>query len=163
MVIICLAVARSLALGVEDRRIPDGAISASSIWDYNHRASNARLNAVRRGHRTGGWSSRHNKRGQWIQVDIGTLARVTGVALQGRQDYSQWVTRYVVKYSVNGRSFTTVRAGVRTAVSIDTFPFLCLGANHSPALHTLPREVLARLSTIKLFCGTNCFLILIKN
>jgi len=118
MVIICLAVARSLALGVEDRRIPDGAISASSIWDYNHRASNARLNAVRRGHRTGGWSSRHNKRGQWIQVDIGTLARVTGVALQGRQDANQWVTGYTLAYSRDGRRFSTYRAGRRTVVSI---------------------------------------------
>ena len=111
----------TLPLGSEDGRIPDGNIIASSVWDYNHRASNARLNAIRRGHRTGAWSSRYNKRGQWIQFDIGSLARVIGIATQGRQDANQWVTRYRVTYSRDGRTFRYVKAGRHVAVSCVNF------------------------------------------
>jgi hypothetical protein len=106
-----------LALGIEDRRIPERAFSSSSNWDNNHRASNARLNFIRRARRTGGWSARHNKRGQWLQVDIGSLARVTGIATQGRQDTKQWVTRFYVSYSTDGRRFFPYRIGRRKVVS----------------------------------------------
>lgn len=109
---------RRMPLGVEDRRIPDSAFRASSEWDRNHRASNARLNRIRKGHRTGAWSSRYNKRGQWIEVDIGSPARVTGIALQGRQDANQWVTRYVVAFSKYARRrFRFYKIGRRLIVS----------------------------------------------
>ncbi|EDO48090.1 predicted protein, partial [Nematostella vectensis] len=100
---------RSLALGVEDGRIPSRAFSASSVWDRNHGASNARLNAVKRGSRTGAWSSRVLRRGQWLQVDVGSVARITGVATQGRQDHNQWVTRYSLAYSKDGIRFKSYR------------------------------------------------------
>lgn len=117
---ICLVI-RKLPLGIEDGRIPDGNFRASSIWNYQHRASNARLNAVRRRHRTGGWSSRYNKRGQWIQFDVGRLAYIVGIATQGRQDYNQWVTKFKLSYSRDGLRFTWVKAGRRIAVSCQSY------------------------------------------
>ncbi|EDO48092.1 predicted protein, partial [Nematostella vectensis] len=105
-------------LGVQDGRIPDRAFSASSVWDRNHGASNARLHSVRRGRRTGAWSAKRNRRGEWLQVDVGSRARITGIATQGRQDYNQWVTRYTLKYSNDGIRFRTYIRGRRIVVSV---------------------------------------------
>ena len=44
--------------------------------------------------------------GQWIEVDLKTHTFVTGVATQGRYDYSQWVTSYKIAY---GNSTTTLQ------------------------------------------------------
>ena len=94
-----------LALGVEDRRIPDGSLSASSSWDRNHGPKRARLNIPRQGRLRGAWSSRANNPAQWLCVDITKLARVAGFAVQGRQDYSQWVTSLRISYSRDGINF----------------------------------------------------------
>ena len=94
-----------LALGVEDRRIPDGGFSASSSWDRNHGAKRARLNIVRRGRRIGAWSSRVKNRAQWLLIDITKMARVVGFAIQGRQDANQWVMSLRISYSRDGIRF----------------------------------------------------------
>ena len=57
-------------LGMEDHKIPDSAITASSEWSSNLRASNARLQFEHRLVKTGGWSARHNDKGQWLQIDL---------------------------------------------------------------------------------------------
>ncbi|EDO48088.1 predicted protein, partial [Nematostella vectensis] len=103
-------------LGVTDYRIPNSAIQASSSWDTNHGPHRGRLLLCRQGKRIGAWSARHNNRAQWLQVDIGVQAKVTGVATQGRQALKQWVTSYVLAYSRSGIRFTTYR--VRRRVKI---------------------------------------------
>ena len=59
-----------------------------------------------RGGRTGAWSAKTNDKGQWIQVNLGKMKEITKIGLQGRQDYSQWVTKYKVSYSKDGQNFT---------------------------------------------------------
>lgn len=100
-----LPVYSRLALGVEDRRIPDGGFSASSSWDRNHGPKRARLNIIRHGRLTGAWSSRANNRAQWLLIDITKIARVVGFAIQGRQDYNQWVMSLRISYSRGGIRF----------------------------------------------------------
>ncbi|KAJ7386567.1 hypothetical protein OS493_008711 [Desmophyllum pertusum] len=100
-----LPVPSRLALGVEDRRIPDGGFSASSFWDRNHGPKRARLNIPKQGRLTGAWSARANNRAQWLLIDITKPARVVGFAVQGRQDHSQWVTSLRISYSKNGINF----------------------------------------------------------
>ncbi|XP_019626183.1 PREDICTED: uncharacterized protein LOC109471335 [Branchiostoma belcheri] len=56
-------------LGMENGGIPDGSITASSIWGYNHEAYRARLNGV--GGRGGCWAAGTNNIGQWLQVFTG--------------------------------------------------------------------------------------------
>ena len=51
--------------------------------------------------RAGAWVAKYRNTRQWLQVDLRRPAKVTGVATQGRHDYSQWVTRYTVSYSLN--------------------------------------------------------------
>ena len=104
--ILCsLTVPSRLALGVEDRRIPDGGFSASSSWNRKHGPKRARLNIPREGRLTGAWCARSNNRAQWLLVDITKPARVVGFGVQGRQDYSQWVTSLKISYSKDGIHF----------------------------------------------------------
>merc|ERR1719355_379653 len=53
------------------------------------------------------WSARWNRVGQWMQIDLGAVKTVSGVVTQGRRQ-GQWVTRYYVKYSTDGRRFYSV-------------------------------------------------------
>lgn len=55
-------------LGIQNRRIGNHQITATSVWDRYHAAHLARLHNKRRGRSKGGWSARYNNRNQWIQV-----------------------------------------------------------------------------------------------
>ena len=92
-------------LGMENGWISDAQISASSEWDNNHGAERARLNGRRIKLKRGAWSSRYNNFGQWLQVDLEKFTTVTGLATQGRSDYSQWVTKYRMQYGDDGVIF----------------------------------------------------------
>ena len=37
----------------------------------------------------------------WIQLDIGRVRKIHGVAIQGRGSFDQWVTSYRVEYRKN--------------------------------------------------------------
>ena len=92
-------------IGMENRRIRSNQISASSEWDINHGARLARLNQRRTGRTMGAWSARVNNHYQYLQVDLRVPMKVTSVATQGRSDASQWVTRYMLSYSIDGAHF----------------------------------------------------------
>ena len=91
---------------MENRLIKDAQITASSEWDSNHAAIQARLNFKAGGGKQGGWSSRSNDANQWIQVALSSYTKLTGIATQGRNGHSrQWVTKYQLQYSNDGVSF----------------------------------------------------------
>jgi len=113
-------------IGVEDRKIPDYAISASTRWDKYHAAYYGRLNNVKRGHKRGGWSAKRNTRGQWIQVFLGRQSRITAILTQGRQDIDQWVTSYTVAYSNNGRTFRSYKGRGGRAKVFFIYIFICV-------------------------------------
>ena len=46
-----------------------------------------------------------------MQVDLGKMMKVTGVITQGRGDYNQWVTSYLLMTSVDGTNFDYVLGG----------------------------------------------------
>ena len=48
-----------------------------------------------------------NNKGQWVQVDFGQgkVAKVTKIGTQGRYHVSQWVTKYMISYSIDGGYF----------------------------------------------------------
>lgn len=93
-------------MGMENRRIRSNQISASSEWDVNHGARLARLNQKRTGRTMGAWSARVNNHYQFLQIDMGVPMKVTSVATQGRSDASQWVTKYMLSYSIDGAHYT---------------------------------------------------------
>nr|WFD50011.1 nectin variant 3 [Paracentrotus lividus] len=98
----------SRKLGLEDYRIPDSAITASTQYDANHGPQRARLNLPLSGALKGAWSALTLDHSQWLQVDLQGNYRVTGIITQGRASADQWVTMYTVAYSRNGEDFTTI-------------------------------------------------------
>ncbi|XP_072032975.1 uncharacterized protein [Amphiura filiformis] len=96
-------------LGIEDGRINDNHITASTEWASNHGARYGRLNRPAQSGTTGGWSAGYNNANQWIQANLGDSMLVTGVKIQGRADYPQWVTQFKVQYSNDGSSWKFVQ------------------------------------------------------
>ncbi|KAL9960203.1 hypothetical protein ACROYT_G033625 [Oculina patagonica] len=91
---------KDCSLGMESGAILDDQISASSVHGY-FVAQNGRLQS------STCWIAASNDINQWLQVDLGNLTNVTGVATQGRNSdvYFQWVTRYKLQYSNDGANF----------------------------------------------------------
>ncbi|UXI21412.1 phosphatidylserine synthase I [Sarcoptes scabiei] len=116
------------ALGMESERIPDSALTASSAFEMLHVGpQNARLNKDKSG---GAWCpskqlGAETSGSEWIQVDLGSLHVVTGIATQGRygkglgQEFTEWfnvlysrqqqqstsnLTRWIKWKSLNRRS-----------------------------------------------------------
>ena len=94
-----------MPLGMEDYRIPSSSLQASGTWNYNHGPERARINLPSGHGKAGAWVTKDRARNQWLQVELGRPAKVTGVATQGRHDHSQWVTSYSVSYSLDGKRF----------------------------------------------------------
>ena len=109
MVYLCLVLGTAApctaSLGMETRLIKDAQITASSEWDSNHAAIQARLHFKAGGGKQGAWSARSNDANQWIQVALGSYTKLTGIATQGRNGHSQWVTKYQLQYSDDGVHF----------------------------------------------------------
>ena len=93
------------ALGMQNRHIPNSAITASSMHDTNHAPYLGRLHFAARGSLQGAWSARFNDRYQYLQVDFRKPAKVTSVLTQGRQNANQWVTQFRLSSSQDGLSW----------------------------------------------------------
>ena len=89
-------------------KIPDFALTASSMWDPQHGPRYGRLYTLHRDGHVGSWSSERSVIGEWLQVDLGTVVMVTKIATQGRNSnnlVSQWVKQYTIEFSENGTKF----------------------------------------------------------
>ena len=115
-VLCCVAGKCDVPLGMEDRRVPDQLITASSFYNYYCAPRNARLHQRRVGRYGGAWCVKRSDKRQWLRVDFGGLTRVTRISTQGRQNSDQWVTSYYVSYSVKGYRFITYKENKRTKV-----------------------------------------------
>ena len=105
----------SQALGMENGAITDKQIKASSQWDSNHAPFQGRLHFQGIISKAGSWSAERNDLNQWLQVDLGSqFTKVTRVATQGRNAYSQWVKRYKLLYSNDGVNFQYYREQGKT-------------------------------------------------
>ena len=99
MFVVCLVHHCLMSLGLEDGRIQDGAISASSVYNGNCAAKLGRLNLEAKSGSVGAWCVLTSDANQWLQIDLGGGTTVTKVATQGRQNSDQWVTSYAVSYN----------------------------------------------------------------
>jgi len=106
-----------VSLGVEDKRIPDGAFTASGSYDNNYRPSLARLNILSDGKHGGAWCPKHKSTNQWLQVDLGEITAVTKVATQGRHNSEDRVITYTLSYSVDGMHWTSYKQRATGKVS----------------------------------------------
>ena len=95
---------------MENNRISDDQISASSELSPNHKANQGRLYYTTDGGKGGAWSAKTTDKNQWLQIDLGGLnATVTAVATQGRHDEDEWVTEYMLQYSNETLNFQHYR------------------------------------------------------
>lgn len=80
------------ALGLQNGRLKNGQISASSTWPGLH-TYRARL------HHAFAWCARYNNHNQWLKFDFRRPTKVIGMAIQGRSNAHQWVTRFLLHSS----------------------------------------------------------------
>ena len=94
---------------MENRFITNAQITASSQWDINHAAIQARLHFKAGGGKQGAWSAAANNQNQWLKVDLGAETDIRVIATQGRNLADQWVTSYKLDYSNDDKSFQKYR------------------------------------------------------
>ena len=104
---------------MESGAILDSQLSASSEWDNTLSVAQGRLNSIPQAGKGGSWSARTNDANQWFQVDLGQLnTKVTRLAIQGRQEAGQWVTKYRIKYSDDGLNYQDYKEEGQTVIEV---------------------------------------------
>ena len=91
---------------MEDKRIPDSSIKASSAWSIFYQAANGRLNF--KGdyyYKAGGWVAKTWDKNPWFEVNFGSAATVSRVATQGIHNYGAWVKTFMLAYKKDGNPF----------------------------------------------------------
>ena len=98
---------------MEDRRIPDSAINASSFLHEGLRPSLVRLNSRY------SWMAAYNDTKPWLQIDLGRDAVIKKIATQGRPgNHSLWVKTYTLSSRANGETdWLTYRENVDVKAS----------------------------------------------
>lgn len=92
------------ALGMDDRSIADSQITASSS-KTNYDPSNGRLNHIKTASKGGSWCAGTSDRLQYLQIDLGKKMTISGIATQGSGETQDWVQKYKIQKSVDGRVF----------------------------------------------------------
>ena len=119
---LCTAAPCTASLGMEMRLIKDAQITASSEWDSNHAAIQARLHFKAGGSKQGAWSAGSYDANQWIQVALGSYTKLTGIATQGRDGVSQWVIKYQLQYGDDGVNFDYYKAPGQSSPKVKPYP-----------------------------------------
>ena len=95
---------------MQSGEIPDSALKSSSDYNQDFGAAKSRLNKQTEESYYGGWASKHKDVGQWLQIDLGKVTKITRIATQGRYDDNWWVKKYKLSYS-NGERFKSYKNG----------------------------------------------------
>ena len=90
---------------MENKEIPNRAVTASSYHGSEYVPWQARLNNIQTSRSTGSWSALQNTIGQYLQIDLGKERVVKKIATQGRPSYDQWVTSYKLIFSLDGTNW----------------------------------------------------------
>lgn len=106
---LCLLVSSCLAetscvdgsLGMATGDIKDWQITASSTyppsWDPSCHEKYSRLYAEN----GKAWCAKHRSDAEWLQIDLGVAAKITGVLTQGRTGKQEWVSSFMISYSTD--------------------------------------------------------------
>ncbi|XP_024917706.1 macrophage mannose receptor 1 isoform X1 [Cynoglossus semilaevis] len=90
-------------LGVEDGLVTDSQLTASSSTG-GFTPDKARLNG------NSCWMPSGSPSSSWIQVNLGPIRKVTGIAIQGCPQNDHWVTKFRIKHSMDGNTWTDYTA-----------------------------------------------------
>uniref|UniRef100_A0A4W3IEF9 Neuropilin 2a n=1 Tax=Callorhinchus milii TaxID=7868 RepID=A0A4W3IEF9_CALMI len=130
-------------LGMESREISNMQITASSSYTLgNWEPHQARLN-----YPTNGWTPNDDNSREWIQVDLGFLKTLTGIATQGAVSVDTakiyYIKTYRLEVSTNGEDWMTYRQGKNHKI------FSANSDGNEVVLNTLTPPVLGRFVRIK--------------
>ena len=90
---------------MEDGRILDSQITASTSHNPDHRAQLARLNLVHQPPDVGGWLKAHHDTNSWLQIDFLSPTIVSHVITQCRGDLRYCTTKFQISMSNDGIHF----------------------------------------------------------
>ena len=90
---------------MQNKRIPDENITASSELSANHAPAFARLDSDE-----GAWCSAPNDSLPYIQILLNEEKAITKIKTQGIYKESRWATEYQIKYLKEGKWFTYEKA-----------------------------------------------------
>lgn len=86
-------------LGMSNGEIKDWQITASSTypasWDPDCHQRYSRIYSVN----GKAWCAKHRSDSEWLQIDLGVAAKISGVIVQGRSGRREWVTKFMISYS----------------------------------------------------------------
>nr|XP_032832806.1 polycystic kidney disease protein 1-like 2 [Petromyzon marinus] len=96
-----------ISVGLQSGFIPDSAFTATSEDSAaGLGATSARLNNA-----AGSWSPRHDRTGEYLQVDLGVSFPISGLVLQGAPGNNTWVTDFqVVVLRADGKEWKPLDA-----------------------------------------------------
>lgn len=87
-------------VGIMDtNKIPDSRMTASSSFRMSELPHYGRLNETRQ---NGAWCPKSRNNSEYLQVDMGTVYYVCAVETQGRAADYEWVTAYILRFSLDG-------------------------------------------------------------
>ncbi|KAK9394055.1 lactadherin-like [Crotalus adamanteus] len=98
-------------LGVKSHRISDQQITASSVyktWGLSSMTWHPYYARLDNTGKSNAWTALRNKPGEWLQIDLLKVKKVSGIITQGARDFGhiQYVAAYKVAYSNDGKSWT---------------------------------------------------------
>lgn len=98
-------------LGMKSRLISDGQLSASSAfrtWGIDAFTWHPHFARLDKQGKTNAWTAASNNRSEWLQVDLESPKRLTGIITQGAKDFGtvQFVSAFKVAYSDDGHSWS---------------------------------------------------------
>lgn len=117
----------------------DGKITASSEYSVNHSVLGCKLGKDRPNpNHVAAWCAKSEDKFPWIQVEFPKPLTLSAVSIQGRGDCNQYVTRFRVLVSDDGRAF------------MNTCEFPGNTDNTTPVTRPFPRPVRARFARIQI-------------
>ncbi|XP_061678448.1 milk fat globule EGF and factor V/VIII domain containing b isoform X2 [Syngnathoides biaculeatus] len=101
-------------MGMKSRLVSDRQITASSAfstWGIEAFTWHPHYARLDKQGKTNAWTAATNSRSEWLQVDLESPKKLTGIITQGAKDFGavQFVSAFKVAHSDDGRSWSTVQ------------------------------------------------------
>uniref|UniRef100_A0A8C7IUS9 Milk fat globule EGF and factor V/VIII domain containing b n=1 Tax=Oncorhynchus kisutch TaxID=8019 RepID=A0A8C7IUS9_ONCKI len=110
-------------MGMKSRLLSDRQISASSVhrtWGIEAFTWQSHYARLDKQGKTNAWTAATTNRSEWLQVDLESPKRITGIITQGAKDFGavQFVSAFKVAYSDDGQSWSIVKDDVTSTDKI---------------------------------------------
>ncbi|XP_054632605.1 milk fat globule EGF and factor V/VIII domain containing b isoform X3 [Dunckerocampus dactyliophorus] len=101
-------------MGMKSRLVSDHQITASSTfrtWNIDAFTWHPYYARLDKQGKTNAWTAATNNKSEWLQVDLESPKKITGIITQGAKDFGtvQFVSAFRVAHSDDGRSWTVVK------------------------------------------------------